>query len=144
MIEVLGVTELIATLLILSITNRNIMANITAQKELDKQNQTTPKLWRLTMVSSFPWENQNRVSVARYGSLFSNLQIRFPCLVPKQISCFFHILIDYCYNSDLNNCFWFSCQGALLYNEYIVYNVDQIRMRYLLQVNFHFKYWLAS
>ncbi|KAA0067989.1 poly [Cucumis melo var. makuwa] len=31
-------------------------------------------------------------------------------------------------------------KGALLYNEYIVYNVDQIRMRYLLQVNFHFKH----
>ncbi|XP_073525701.1 uncharacterized protein [Phyllobates terribilis] len=30
-------------------------------------------------------------------------------------------------------------QGSLLYNEYIVYNVDQIRMRYLLQVNFNFK-----
>lgn len=27
-------------------------------------------------------------------------------------------------------------QGALWYNEYIVYNVDQIRMRYLVQVNF--------
>lgn len=44
MIEVLGVTELMATLLILKITNRNIMANITARKELDEQNQTTPKL----------------------------------------------------------------------------------------------------
>ncbi|KAG6703967.1 hypothetical protein I3842_07G112300 [Carya illinoinensis] len=30
-------------------------------------------------------------------------------------------------------------QGALLYNEYIVYNVDQIRMRYVIQVNFNFK-----
>ncbi|XAR61350.1 NAD(+) ADP-ribosyltransferase [Bertholletia excelsa] len=30
-------------------------------------------------------------------------------------------------------------KGALLYNEYIVYNVDQIRMRYVIQVNFHFK-----
>ncbi|XP_052186181.1 poly [ADP-ribose] polymerase 2 isoform X1 [Diospyros lotus] len=30
-------------------------------------------------------------------------------------------------------------QGALLYNEYIVYNVDQIRMRYIVQVNFNFK-----
>lgn len=30
-------------------------------------------------------------------------------------------------------------QGALLYNEYIVYNVDQIRMRYVVQVNFNFK-----
>ncbi|KAL8139006.1 hypothetical protein V2J09_005007 [Rumex salicifolius] len=29
--------------------------------------------------------------------------------------------------------------GSLMYNEYIVYNVDQIRMRYLLQVNFNFK-----
>ncbi|KAG7014360.1 Poly [ADP-ribose] polymerase 2 [Cucurbita argyrosperma subsp. argyrosperma] len=29
--------------------------------------------------------------------------------------------------------------GALLYNEYIVYNVDQIRMRYVLQVTFNFK-----
>ncbi|GAB4841137.1 Poly [ADP-ribose] polymerase 2 [Ancistrocladus abbreviatus] len=28
--------------------------------------------------------------------------------------------------------------GALLYNEYIVYNVEQIKMRYLLQVNFKF------
>ncbi|XP_035538665.1 poly [ADP-ribose] polymerase 2-like isoform X2 [Juglans regia] len=30
-------------------------------------------------------------------------------------------------------------QAALLYNEYIVYNVDQIRMRYVIQVNFNFK-----
>ncbi|XP_022953703.1 poly [ADP-ribose] polymerase 2-like [Cucurbita moschata] len=30
-------------------------------------------------------------------------------------------------------------KGALLYNEYIVYNVDQIRMRYVLQVTFNFK-----
>ncbi|XAR61347.1 NAD(+) ADP-ribosyltransferase [Bertholletia excelsa] len=30
-------------------------------------------------------------------------------------------------------------KGALLYNEYIVYNVDQIRMRYVIQVNFNFK-----
>jgi poly [ADP-ribose] polymerase 2/3/4 len=30
-------------------------------------------------------------------------------------------------------------QGGLLYNEYIVYNVDQIRMRYVLHVNFNFK-----
>ncbi|GLU07369.1 hypothetical protein SLE2022_243300 [Rubroshorea leprosula] len=29
------------------------------------------------------------------------------------------------------------CQGTLLYNEYIVYNVEQIRMRYLVQVNFN-------
>ncbi|XP_058200104.1 poly [ADP-ribose] polymerase 2 [Rhododendron vialii] len=30
-------------------------------------------------------------------------------------------------------------KGALLYNEYIVYNVDQIRMRYLVQVDFNFR-----
>ncbi|CAK9157267.1 unnamed protein product [Ilex paraguariensis] len=30
-------------------------------------------------------------------------------------------------------------KGSLLYNEYIVYNVDQIRMRYIIQVNFNFK-----
>ncbi|GAV66962.1 PARP domain-containing protein/SAP domain-containing protein/PARP_reg domain-containing protein/WGR domain-containing protein [Cephalotus follicularis] len=30
-------------------------------------------------------------------------------------------------------------QGSLLYNEYIVYTVDQIRMRYVVQVNFKFK-----
>ncbi|PPS00040.1 hypothetical protein GOBAR_AA20633 [Gossypium barbadense] len=29
-------------------------------------------------------------------------------------------------------------KGALLYNEYIVYNVDQIRMRYLIQVSFKY------
>ncbi|KAK1278526.1 Poly [ADP-ribose] polymerase 2-A [Acorus gramineus] len=29
-------------------------------------------------------------------------------------------------------------KGALLYNEYIVYDVDQIRMRYIVQVNFNF------
>lgn len=33
----------------------------------------------------------------------------------------------------------FFLQGDLLYNEYIVYNVDQIRMRYVVQVNFNFK-----
>ncbi|KAK9139326.1 hypothetical protein Scep_009007 [Stephania cephalantha] len=30
-------------------------------------------------------------------------------------------------------------KGSLLYNEYIVYNVDQIRMRYIVQVNFSFE-----
>ena len=30
-------------------------------------------------------------------------------------------------------------QGSLLYNEYIVYNIDQIRMRYVLHVSFNFK-----
>ncbi|XP_057963916.1 poly [ADP-ribose] polymerase 2 [Malania oleifera] len=30
-------------------------------------------------------------------------------------------------------------KGSLLYNEYIVYNVDQIRMRYVVQVTFNFK-----
>ncbi|PPD88448.1 hypothetical protein GOBAR_DD14619 [Gossypium barbadense] len=29
-------------------------------------------------------------------------------------------------------------KGALLYNEYVVYNVDQIRMRYLIQVSFKY------
>ncbi|EEE54531.1 hypothetical protein OsJ_01693 [Oryza sativa Japonica Group] len=32
-------------------------------------------------------------------------------------------------------------KGSLMYNEYIVYNVDQIRMRYILNVNFNFKRW---
>ncbi|XP_021313014.1 poly [ADP-ribose] polymerase 2 isoform X1 [Sorghum bicolor] len=32
-----------------------------------------------------------------------------------------------------------SKRGGLRYNEYIVYNVDQIRMRYVLLVNFNFK-----
>uniref|UniRef100_A0A7N0ZWZ7 Poly [ADP-ribose] polymerase n=1 Tax=Kalanchoe fedtschenkoi TaxID=63787 RepID=A0A7N0ZWZ7_KALFE len=32
-----------------------------------------------------------------------------------------------------------SSKGSLLYNEYIVYNVDQIRMRYLVHVNFNFR-----
>ncbi|KAI8522659.1 hypothetical protein RHMOL_Rhmol13G0013300 [Rhododendron molle] len=32
--------------------------------------------------------------------------------------------------------------GALLYNEYIVYNVDQIKMRYLVQVDFNFRRFL--
>ncbi|KAK9756932.1 hypothetical protein RND81_01G130700 [Saponaria officinalis] len=31
-------------------------------------------------------------------------------------------------------------KGGLLYNEYIVYNVDQIRMRYVLQVDFKYNY----
>ncbi|KAK4788973.1 hypothetical protein SAY86_020292 [Trapa natans] len=30
-------------------------------------------------------------------------------------------------------------KGPLLYNEYIVYNVSQIRMRYIVQVNFNYK-----
>ncbi|KAJ1687692.1 hypothetical protein LUZ63_019082 [Rhynchospora breviuscula] len=33
-----------------------------------------------------------------------------------------------------------SRRGALLYNEYIVYNVDQIKMRYLLHVQFNFSH----
>uniref|UniRef100_A0A0A9DWY2 Poly [ADP-ribose] polymerase n=1 Tax=Arundo donax TaxID=35708 RepID=A0A0A9DWY2_ARUDO len=32
-----------------------------------------------------------------------------------------------------------SKRGSLLYNEYIVYNIDQIRMRYVLHVSFSFK-----
>nr|XP_028956266.1 poly [ADP-ribose] polymerase 2-like isoform X11 [Malus domestica] len=32
-----------------------------------------------------------------------------------------------------------SHEGSLRYNEYIVYNVEQIRMRYVVQVNFNFK-----
>ncbi|KAH9786483.1 poly (ADP-ribose) polymerase 2 [Citrus sinensis] len=32
-----------------------------------------------------------------------------------------------------------SSKGHLLYNEYIVYSVDQIRMRYVVQVNFKYK-----
>ena len=36
-----------------------------------------------------------------------------------------------------NTALWL--QGGLRYNEYIVYNVDQIRMRYVLLVNFNFK-----
>ncbi|KAJ6401044.1 hypothetical protein OIU84_016458 [Salix udensis] len=31
-------------------------------------------------------------------------------------------------------------KGSLLYNEYIVYSVDQIRMRYVVQVNFNYKH----
>lgn len=32
-----------------------------------------------------------------------------------------------------------TAKASLLYNEYIAYNVDQIRMRYVVQVNFNFK-----
>ncbi|XP_070674639.1 poly [ADP-ribose] polymerase 2-like [Malus domestica] len=32
-----------------------------------------------------------------------------------------------------------SHQGPLTYNEYVVYSVEQIRMRYVVQVNFNFK-----
>ncbi|RCV25386.1 hypothetical protein SETIT_5G162300v2 [Setaria italica] len=32
-----------------------------------------------------------------------------------------------------------SKRGCLLHNEYIVYDVDQIRMRYALHVNFNFR-----
>jgi poly [ADP-ribose] polymerase len=31
-------------------------------------------------------------------------------------------------------------QTSLLYNEYIVYNTDQINMKYLLRVDFQYKY----
>lgn len=33
----------------------------------------------------------------------------------------------------------FVLQGDLLYNEYIVYNVEQIRMRYVVNVKFNFR-----
>ncbi|KAG5405179.1 hypothetical protein IGI04_011298 [Brassica rapa subsp. trilocularis] len=33
-----------------------------------------------------------------------------------------------------------SSKGALLYNEYIVYNTEQIKMRYVIQVKFNYKY----
>jgi len=32
----------------------------------------------------------------------------------------------------------FVLQGSLMYNEYIVYNVEQIRMRYVVSVKFNF------
>ena len=31
-------------------------------------------------------------------------------------------------------------QTSLLYNEYIVYNTDQVQMKYLLRVDFQYKY----
>jgi poly [ADP-ribose] polymerase len=31
-------------------------------------------------------------------------------------------------------------QGSLLYNEFIVYDITQIKMRYLLRVKFNYKY----
>lgn len=31
-------------------------------------------------------------------------------------------------------------QTSLLYNEYIVYNTDQVKMKYLLRVDFQYKY----
>jgi poly [ADP-ribose] polymerase len=31
-------------------------------------------------------------------------------------------------------------QTSLLYNEYIVYNTDQINIKYLLRVDFQYKY----
>ncbi|KAF8077042.1 hypothetical protein N665_1066s0004 [Sinapis alba] len=33
-----------------------------------------------------------------------------------------------------------SSKGALMYNEYIVYNTEQIKMRYVIQVKFNYKY----
>ncbi|CAH8294414.1 unnamed protein product [Eruca vesicaria subsp. sativa] len=33
-----------------------------------------------------------------------------------------------------------SSKGSLLYNEYIVYNTEQIKMRYVIQVKFNYKY----
>lgn len=35
---------------------------------------------------------------------------------------------------------WLFLQGTLLYNEYIVYNTEQIKMRYVIQVKFNYKY----
>ena len=35
--------------------------------------------------------------------------------------------------------FFFFLQGMLLYNEYIVYNTEQIKMRYVIQVKFNYK-----
>lgn len=32
--------------------------------------------------------------------------------------------------------------SSLLYNEYIVYKIEQIRIRYLLRVNFNYKNWI--
>jgi hypothetical protein len=34
-------------------------------------------------------------------------------------------------------------QTSLLYNEYIVYNTDQIKMKYLLHLDFQYKYELT-
>ena len=33
---------------------------------------------------------------------------------------------------------------TLQYNEYVIYNTSQIKMKYLLKVKFNFKYWSLS
>lgn len=62
------------------------------------------------------------------------------CSELPQLHCFFkcksHMLLKD-FANILNIVAWL--QGSLLYNEYIVYNVEQIRMRYVLHVSFNFK-----
>ena len=61
----------------------------------------------------------------------------FPCCI-YMVIIYFQMQIPYGKHRNCENtALWL--QGDLLYNEYIVYNVDQIRMRYVLIVNFNFK-----
>ena len=95
----------------------------------------------------------------RYGPIYFNqiffsspiLENKSPTLVTKigtitRQSCRLMLSgIDRILSPQMLRCFplintWSWLQASLQYNEYIVYNPAQIRMRYLLQVHFNYNH----
>lgn len=82
------------------------------------------------MVWLFPLGNRKRILLKGYA--------HFP--IPSAMLVYFYQMQNTWNTETLGlNCknivVWL--QGSLLYNEYIVYNVDQIKMRYALHVSFN-------
>lgn len=109
-----------------TIWNLNVMC--TAQRESVKLHQIHRKLRHLRTVSLCPWESQKSNWGPRCSTqpLINFVSSREKGIINSQLSIQGDVLL-------------FLLQGHLLYNEYIVYNVDQIRMRYVVQVNFKYQ-----
>lgn len=99
--------------------------NLAARKELVRLLQISQRLKHLKMVLLSPLGSQKSKWALRYKLFLDSFFVdysTFSSIMFKLID----LLLIY-------------LQGCLLYNEYIVYNVEQIRMRYVVQVNFDFK-----
>lgn len=122
-----------------------MILDIAAQKESVPRPQILQNLKYLKMVSSFLWESQRRnesrfalllfmTSFLLYDSIFSKLWMIKPSFFCVKMNFnFFVVAAKY-----TKNCLNVVLQGSLLYNEYIVYDVEQIRMRYVIQVEFNY------
>lgn len=105
-----------------------MQSNTAAQKEQELLLLIFQKLGSLRTGSQFHWESPKRIPVERYALKVKFLSVRNKTQVCQLITIFFFKIY-----------YHFVLQGDLLYNEYIVYNVEQIRMRYVIHVNFNFK-----